>query len=116
MVSLDDFPNDANGDVLRHMRESGDDLSVARNIDFTVVFASRDEVQKFGDHFHRLGYRVSANKSGCVEDLPWDVVVVKNMVPTHSGITTFEAELQSAATPLGGRNDGWGCFEQLPSP
>ncbi|MDR7296479.1 hypothetical protein J2X16_001818 [Pelomonas aquatica] len=112
MAFLDDFPNDENGDVLRRMRDSGDNLSIARDIDFTVVFVSRDDVQKFGDHFHELGYRISAEKSGTVEDFPWDVVVVKNMVPTHGAITAFEAELQSVATPLGGRNDGWGCFEQ----
>lgn len=112
MASDADFPDDENGDVLRRMRESGDNVSAARDIDFTVVFATRDQVQEFGDHFHDLGYRVSAKQSGCVADLPWDVVVVKNMVPTHAAITAFEAELQSVAAPLGGRNDGWGCFEQ----
>jgi Regulator of ribonuclease activity B len=112
VISLDDFPNDENGDVLRRMRGSGDNLSIARDIDFTVVFATPAESHKFGDFFRQRGYRVSAKRSGCVEDLPWDVVVVKNMVPTHGDITAFEAELQEVATPLGGRNDGWGSFEQ----
>lgn len=108
----DEFPDDENGDVLRRMRASGDDLAGARDIEFTVVFSTREAVQEFGDYFHSLGYRISAEESGCVEGLPWDVVVVNHMLPTHSGITEFERELQKIAEPLGGRNDGWGCFEQ----
>jgi len=33
------FPADENGDVLRRMAEHGDNLSVARDIDFIVVFS-----------------------------------------------------------------------------
>ena len=41
---------------------------------------------------------------------PWSVVVVKHMIPSHSGITEFEAELQEIAATLGGYNDGRGCI------
>jgi hypothetical protein len=41
---------------------------------------------------------------------PWDVVVVKHMVPSHEEIGSFEGMLESVANPLGGRNDGWGCL------
>jgi len=74
---LFDADNEA---VLQQMRDSGDDLSQPRVIDFTVV-------------------------------LSWDVVVKKHMLPTNASITAFERELQAVAAPLGGRNDGWGCFE-----
>lgn len=106
------FPNDENGDVLRRMHKSGDDLSKPRGIDFTVVLPDKTAVQAFGDRFHDLGYQVSAEKSNTVPELPWDVVVTKFMAPTHAGITQFESELHAVAGPLGGRNDGWGCFEQ----
>lgn len=106
------FPDDENGDVLRRMHESGDDLSKAREVDFTVVLPDKAAAQEFGDHFHELGYKVSAEESKTVPELPWDVVVVKFMVPTHAGITQFEQELQAVASQVGGRNDGWGCFEQ----
>jgi hypothetical protein len=32
-----EFPKDENGDVLRRMQADGDDLSKARDIDFTVT-------------------------------------------------------------------------------
>ena len=106
------FPDDENGQVLRQMEESGDDLSKPRDIDFTVVLPDKAAARAFGDYFHARGYGVSAERSGTVPDLPWDVVVVKHMVPTHSGITQFEQELEAVASEHGGRNDGWGCFEQ----
>jgi hypothetical protein len=106
------FPDDENGNVLRRMHENGDDLAKARDIDFTVALPDKAAAQRVGDHFHKLGYRVSANRSQSATGLPWDVVVIKFMLPTHAGIGQFEEELQRVAATHGGRNDGWGCYQQ----
>ena len=111
-----EFPNDENGDVLRRMQENGDDLSQPRTVEFTVVFASESSAEEFADHFRRLGHIVSVRQSNCVPDLPWDVVVENDMLPSHEGITQFEKELERSASGLGGRNDGWGCFVQKDQP
>ena len=111
-MSLFDFPDDDNGDVLRRLQKNGDNLTKPRDVDFTVVFATQESAQEFAEHFLRHGYKVSVRNSNCVQDLPWDAVVKKNMVPSHSGITQFEEELQEIAEGLGGRNDGWGCSSQ----
>lgn len=105
-------PNDENGDVLRRMHENGDDLTKPRDIDFTVVFPSQYSAEEFADHFRRLGHNVSVGETRCVPELPWDVVVVNHMTPSHNQITQFENTLETLATTLGGRNDGWGCVEQ----
>jgi hypothetical protein len=107
-----DFPNDDNGDVLRRLQRNGDNLTKPRDVDFTVVFATEESAQEFAERFLRHGYKVSVRNSNCVQDLPWDAVVKKHMVPSHSGITQFEEELQEIAESLGGRNDGWGCISQ----
>ena len=44
------------------------------------------------------------------QEYPWDVTVVREMPPSHEGITDFENLLQSVADHWGGQNDGWGCF------
>ncbi len=106
------FPNDENGDVLRRMQASGDDLSKARYISFTVVFPSEENAAEFGEHFSKMSYKVTLKNTSCIKELPWDVVVIKHMVPKHAAITSFEEELDAIAKTLGGRNDGWGCFEQ----
>lgn len=112
MTNMNQFPDDENGAVLRQMAESGDDLSRPRKIDFTVVLPHEDAAQKFAARFAEAGYEIKAEQTSTVPELPWDVVVVKHMLPEHAGITAFEEELERAAVPLGGRNDGWGCFEQ----
>ena len=106
------YPNDANGDVLRRMAAQGKDLTKARNIDFTVVFAHASSAEQFAEHFRELGHAVSIRETATEEDFPWDVIVVKHMVSTYEGITDFENLLQSVADRWNGHNDGWGCLSQ----
>ena len=106
------FPADENGDVLRRMQEDGDDLSIARDIDFTVVFPSQATAESFAKKYNELGYTTRVKESSTALDLPWDVVVVKKMKPAHDSISEFERVLEVDAAPSGGRNDGWGCFQQ----
>jgi hypothetical protein len=105
-------PDDDNGDVLRRMEAKGDSLTVPRNIDFTVVFREQQAADQFAEHFRKLGYVVSVDDSQTRREFPWDVVVVKHMIPSHQEIGDFERSLQVMADTLGGRNDGWGCITQ----
>jgi hypothetical protein len=107
-----EFPDDENGDVLRRMATNGDDLSLPRNVDFTVVFPNESAAQQFAMHFHELGYATSVELTATAESFPWDVVIVKHMVPLHRDIGSFENELQTVAGPIGGHNDGWGCLSE----
>jgi len=104
------YPDDANGDALRRMEAQGDDLTVPRNLEFTSVFPNENAARKFAEYFSTRGYAASAEFTGTVEDSPWDVVVVKHMVPSHEEIGAFEDSLEAVAVNFGGRNDGWGCL------
>lgn len=106
------YPEDANGIVLRRIAAQGKDLTKARNIDFTVIFAQGRSAEQFAEHFHELGYAVSVEETEPERDFPWNVIVVKHMVPTYEGITDFENELQSVADRWEGHNDGWGFFSE----
>jgi Regulator of ribonuclease activity B len=106
------FPEDDNGDVLRRMAAQGKDLTKPRNIDFIVVFAHASSAEQFAGHFRELGYVVSVRETATEENFPWDVIVVKHMVPTHEGSTDFENLLQSVADRWDGRKDGWGCLSE----
>jgi Regulator of ribonuclease activity B len=106
------YPDDANGDALRRMKETGDDLSRPRDIEFTVVFPNENGAKLFANHFSVLGCKTSVEFAKTVQDFPWDVIVVKHMVPSHEEIGAFEDSLQSVADTFGGRNDGWGCFSE----
>ena len=108
----DRSPDDPNEDVLRQMKAGGDDLSKERDVDFSVIFGSEDSARRFCEQFQRLGYEANLERSDADPDCPWDVTVVKALAPTSADIAEFERMLELAASPLGGRNDGWGCFRQ----
>lgn len=110
------YPEDENGDTLRGMEAQGDDLTKARNIDFTVVFSDARSAEQFAEYLHGLGHEISVEETKTKPDFPWDVTVVKHMVPTYEGITDFENVLQSAADRWGGHSDGWGCFSEPGAP
>ena len=105
-------PDDANGDALRRMEETGDDLSRPRDIEFTVVFPNETGAKLFANQFGAFGFTTSVEFAKTVQDFPWDVIVVKYMVPSHEEIRAFEDSLQRVADTFGGRNDGWGCFSE----
>jgi hypothetical protein len=106
------YPEDENGDALRNMEAHGDDLTKPRNIDFTVIFADARSAEQFAEYFHDLGHKISVEETKTKPDFPWDVIVVKHMVPTYEGVADFEDILQSIADRWGGHNDGWGCFSE----
>jgi hypothetical protein len=94
------------------MESHGDDLTRSRDIDFMVVFPDETSARKFAEQIISAGYVTSVTFAQVEEDHPWDVRVVKHMIPSYEGICEFENALERAAEPLGGQNDGWGCFEQ----
>ena len=108
----DVFPNDENGDVLRRMAADGDNLSKERPIDFSVIFKDEASARRFVEYFARLDCRSVLHPEKVRGGNYFDVTISKVMLPTHVGITSFESELERVAMPLGGQNDGWGCFPQ----
>ncbi len=106
------FPDDSNGDVLRRLQRSGDDFSIARDVDFSVVFPDEGRAEEFAGACRAAGYQATVRKFDVRPERPWDVTIVKHMLLTHGDITGFEMELEAAASPLDGKSDGWGCWAQ----
>ena len=105
-----DFPDDANGDVFRRMRDSGDDLSKPREIDFNHVFQKEEDAGRFTEAVRQEGYA----KVSCAyaEELKaWDARVQIFMLPTHADVTDKESKLDAIARKFGGHADGWGCMQ-----
>ena len=108
MVTEMEFPDDENGDVLRRMKENGDDLNIARNVDFYFKFydadAARDFVNQEIDTKNGFNFEINQLNDHI------DVVVIKEMVPTYENISNIEENLGDAAICYGGQPDGWGSI------
>jgi len=103
------IPDDENGDVLRRMLDDGDDLTLARPIDFFHVFAEESDAQDF---FAAVSARPELAVEGPDfddDDGIWEVTATRVMAPEHKAITALEAELTELAAQYRGYPDGWGC-------
>jgi hypothetical protein len=108
-----EIPNDVNGDVLRRLLASGDNLSIARNIDFEIIFPDERSGMQFIDDieekFDEVRIRLR-DEEFRTRGLDWNVTACVVMVPNHKDISELEDFLETAASPYGGEIDGWGCF------
>jgi hypothetical protein len=103
------FPDDDNGDVLRRMFASGDNLSEPRIIDFCFAFAERRQALAFAEIVDEHDLEVCI--SFYDERGGWQAIVKRYMVPTHEDITALETLLVQRAESVGGEADGWGCMQ-----
>ena len=104
------YPNDDNGDVLWRLVENGDDLSIERDIDFSLDFESEQAALDCGMFLFKNEYKVQLEPP--LEDdpdSPWTVQVMPYMAPDHAQISHMEAYLKDVAKHFGGDCTGWGC-------
>ena len=113
MDSNPQFPDDENGQVLLQMYEGGDDLTQSRLVDFCFVFAEREHALAFIRDVDDLDNEICL--SWYQTRSSWQVIVKRDMVPSHTHITALESDLTLKAKRAGGRADGWGCMLAPPT-
>ena len=109
-----DSPEEENADVLRRMKEDGDDLTKARTIDFHHLFTSEEDAAAFEETVRNQGFQ--ADRDYWSESHAWLTTVHIRMVPTLDEITARESELNEIAREFDGEPDGWGCMEVAATP
>jgi hypothetical protein len=78
-------------------------------VDFCFVFRDREQALAFvGDVADQA---VDTCLSWYRGKSMWQVVVKRDMVPEHAGITAMESALTLKAENVGGKADGWGCIQ-----
>jgi hypothetical protein len=103
------FPDDENGEMLRQMAAEGDDLSVPREVDFSVIFPTEKAALKFAVVLLKHGQKVSFAKCGESDEVFWLVQAHPYMIPSHENISSYEDLLASEAESLSGQTIGWAC-------
>src|SRR4051812_5335113 len=95
------------------MESSGDNLDLAREVDFEHIFGDSESALAFAacalSQTDKLGIRWYD------EERSWNVRVSRHMVPTHEAIGALEASLHKMAQLYGGKADGWGSFKVVAS-
>ena len=103
-----DFPNDADGDSLRRVVESGSDLSRPMSIDFTIKAPDEHAARHIAELVSAKGFDPSISDNDGRSS--WSVYCSKFMLATYDGVVAVQAQLDELSRPHGGRCDGWGTF------
>ncbi len=103
-----DYPRDADGDALRHIAESGSDMSKPMDIEFAVAVPSDVVGRQVAIVAKQCGYRPTVYHDE--QDGSWSVYCTRRMLATYESIIAAQAELDELSRPLGGYSDGWGAF------
>jgi regulator of RNase E activity RraB len=110
----DDFPNDADGEVLRRIAQDGSDLSRPMFINFHVAVLNEASAKELAKLARKLGYRVRVYKSPeCTQ--PWTCECSTRMVATYESVIAVQNELAEISRQFDGVPDGWGTFGNGPS-
>ncbi len=107
-IMPEDYPNDADGDALRRVASSGNDMDQPMRVDFPVVLPDEATAQQFAEVARLHGYVPELYKDDEMEN--WDVICVKEIVLTYDAAVTAQDELNTLSKPFGGYSDGWGTL------
>jgi len=103
------FPDDANGDLLKEMQAAGLDLSRPREIDFFHLFDGEQAAAAMAE-----AVRTTVETTGVVVEEQskrgeWQVCTTVIVLPSYDNVTGMEKQLDDIARRFGGRGDGWGA-------
>jgi hypothetical protein len=100
------YPNDADGDELRNVAESGADMSRPMIIDFSVEVPDEGTARRVAEVVVARGFDPSISENAD----SWSVYCSKSMLATYEGVVAVKAELNALLNPHGGICDGWATF------
>jgi hypothetical protein len=103
-----DYPNDADGDELRNVAESGADMSRPMVIDFSVEVPDERTARRVAQVVETHGFDPSISEDD--DTGSWSVHCSKSMLATYEGVVAVQAWLNDLLSPHGGVCDGWGTF------
>jgi regulator of RNase E activity RraB len=106
------FPNDADGDVLRSLQKKGVDLSQPRVIEFYCFASDRLVADKISKKIILPGFENEVFESKDTNDSTeiYSVYFVCSMVPNYADIVRIQNELNAKLNRFGTTCDGWGTL------
>jgi len=106
---VDLFPEDNTGNALWQMLQDGDDLTQVREIEFSVIFPSKEQALKFGLLLLENNQKVSFCPFEENAELPWEVTAYPEIPASYENISGYQHLLVTSSEPLKGHFDGWYC-------
>jgi hypothetical protein len=102
------YPDDADGDALRKVAESGADMSRPMVIEFSVDAPDERAARRVAKFLAPVGFDPSIFHDD--ETGSWSVYCAKEMLATYEAVVDVQSELNRLLQAHGGHCDGWGTF------
>ena len=101
------FPEDDIGEYLWDALNTGNDLNLDREIEFTVIFKSQEQALKFGYLLLENSQKLSVCPFGENEAYPWEVTAYPFISASYENITGYRHLLTESSAPFEGVFDGF---------
>lgn len=114
---MTDYPNDADGDVLRSLAAKGVDLTQPRLIEFYCYAATSLIAEKISEKLTALGFKCDIfedDDEGATDDTRISVYAGRVMVPSYQGVTQVQNELNILLKEYETYCDGWATLVDAP--
>ena len=107
-----DFPNDADGDVLRSLSDKGINLQESRIIEFYCYAKTRQVAERIVQEaeFPEFDVEIFESDSDENSDAVFSVYFSKQMVPSYKSLIQIQDELNSILAAFDTVCDGWGTL------
>ncbi|MES2320048.1 MAG: ribonuclease E inhibitor RraB [Pseudomonadota bacterium] len=106
--SVDFWPDDVDGDVLRQMRKSGFDFEEPVDLDFNVDFETWPPSDEFVDMLRAQYPNLTVYEPDDEDD--GYVLFVVNAVLTYELVMFVQSTVSEMADPFGGKCESWGVL------
>jgi regulator of RNase E activity RraB len=105
---MTNFPDNADGDALRRLAESGADMTSPMVIDFAVAIPDESTGREIALKAIEIGYKAGVDQDS--ESSEWSCYCSKSMFATYEDVINCQLELDKIAVAYGGFLDGWRTF------
>lgn len=112
------YPDDADGDVLSAIAESGIDMTQPLTIEFVIDTSSEQNARAIEKDLVAAGHPAEAVfEEGDAEvgiEEGWVVMIELEMVPEYERLVELQKTFNEFAAAHGGQVDGWGAMVDPP--
>ena len=112
------YPDDADGDVLNAIADSGVDMTQPLTIEFVIDAPSEQRARAIEEDLRAAGHPAATVYEQGEEDEGiepgWVVMIEQDIVPDYQRIIDMQAEFNRFAAVHEGKVDGWGAMIDSP--
>jgi hypothetical protein len=100
------FPHDEIGNMLWQMYTNDENMVHEREVEFSVLFATKSLALKFGELLLENNQKLSLTSANTNPAMPWEITAYPLMTPTYENMSGYQDLLVSSSAAFEGQFNG----------